>query len=534
MKKVTDYLLFAGLILCLLQVWLPAYFLTGDGPSHLYNAQVLHDLWCHKNTAFYSDFYKVVYRPDPNWLTTFVLAALLFAAKGVVAEKIFITAYILLFTGGFYALLKRISTNPYWPLVLLLFVFPHTLFKGFYNSSFSIAFYFWMVWGWLRFLDRKNIVNAALFFAFTALIFFTHLLAFLFGAFTCAALILSYTIAATDMKGRFAIFFLKYAGWLLLFLAPFMALAAGFTQKEGGIRLQLHHHFYRLVELVQFKYFVDITHKEDLFAEICGILLLLLSLVSFLFLVKSRKVNKYDGFVLSLVMVLFVYLFFPEAFMGRLILISMRVQPFVFILLVCCIAYRFPTRLEKVRDAGSFILFGCFICLGAVRLQCQLKAGNAAMDYLSVSKYIKPNTTVLPLDFSPGGADAAGHDIADANWLFVHTAQYLGTEKPLIVLDNYEANMGYFPVNWVERTNPYSHLGKAEGMEGTPPYADIEGYKKATGVNVDYIIMWCYDPIYLQNGHFSKLYAEIQAGYHIVSVSPSKKAVLYALNSMAE
>ena len=163
-QKTLNALLLTGFILCLLQIWLPAFYLTGDGPSHVYNAQILHDLWCNKNTAFYAHYYQLVYQPNPNWLSTIVLALLMFVVNGIVAEKIYLTLYVLLYTRGFYLLLKKISgSNSYWPLVIFLFVFTHVLAKGFYNFSFSIAFYFWVVWSWIRFLDRRNIGNALLF-----------------------------------------------------------------------------------------------------------------------------------------------------------------------------------------------------------------------------------------------------------------------------------------------------------------------------------------------------------------------------------
>ena len=136
MQKTINVLLFTGFALCLLQVWLPAYYLTGDGPSHLYNAQILHDAWCNENTGFYGRYYHIVYRPDPNWLSSMLLAMLLFAVKGAIAEKIFLTLYVALFVRGFYLLLaKIIGRNSYWLLAIFLFVFPHELAKGFYNSS---------------------------------------------------------------------------------------------------------------------------------------------------------------------------------------------------------------------------------------------------------------------------------------------------------------------------------------------------------------------------------------------------------------
>ena len=48
--RTASYLLLAGYAICLLQIWLPGYYLTGDGPCHLYNAQILHDLWAGKKT----------------------------------------------------------------------------------------------------------------------------------------------------------------------------------------------------------------------------------------------------------------------------------------------------------------------------------------------------------------------------------------------------------------------------------------------------------------------------------------------------
>ena len=135
MQKTTNYLLFIGFAMCLLQVWWPQYYLTGDGPCHVYNAQILHDLWSYnKDTDFYLHFYKLLYQPNPNWLSTIILALLLFVVNGIIAEKIFLTLYVVLFVSGFYLLLRSISNGKSnWVLVLFIFVFPHLLAKGFYN-----------------------------------------------------------------------------------------------------------------------------------------------------------------------------------------------------------------------------------------------------------------------------------------------------------------------------------------------------------------------------------------------------------------
>jgi hypothetical protein len=106
----------------------------------------------------------------------------------------------------------------------------------------------------------------------------------------------------------------------------------------------------------------------------------------------------------------------------------------------------------------------------------------------------------------------------------------MGTEKPMIILDNYEANMGYFPLNWKEGVNPYHHLSTGNGIEGQPPGADIAGYTKNTGVQIDYILMWCYDAKVADDDGYYKLQAQIDAGYHRVYASPSGRTMLWEKN----
>ena len=530
MQKTTNYFLFIGFALCILQVWWPGYYLTGDGPCHVYNAQILHDLWSNKNVTFYEHYYQLVYKPNPNWLSTIIIALLLFVVNGVIAEKIFLTIYLLLFVSGFYLLLTRISNyRSYWVLVLFLFVFPQVLAKGFYNFSFSIAFFFWVVWSWLRLMEKTSVANVVLFFLFTALIFFTHLLSFGFGVFTCAALVVSYAVAGSPANMNLASrYCLKYLALLSLLLSPFLILMEWFTRKEGGLQMGLRHHFYRLIELVQLKYLMNVTLRENIIVLFAGVSLLLLFFISFIKLKDKLQVNKYDGFLLSLLFALFIYLFFPEHFLGRLILISMRAQLFVAILITCCIAYRLTNT--KIKNAGALVIFSCFLCLTILRVRCMLRASEGAQDYLSAEQNIKPFSVVLPLDFSPCGKDEHGNIIADGNFLYSHASQYLGTYKPLIILDNYEANMGYFPISWNSDVNPYKHLSADEGIEDQPPFATIEEYKKNTGVTIDYILMWCYNPSFLANEHFKTFYSEINRQYHIVYTSPTGNTILYALN----
>jgi hypothetical protein len=534
-KWILNVLLLTGTAICLLQVWLPAHYLTCDGPCHLYNAQIVHDLWNYsKYTALYRHFYDLVYTPDPNSMTTFVLASLLFFVKGATAEKLFLSAYVLVFVTGYCVLLRKISNrHTYWQLSVFVLVFTYALAKGFYNFSFGIAFYFWMVWSWLRLLDKRTVASSLLFFVLTGLTFFTHLLPFVFGGITCGALLISHGFAGRQTEGADSAlaYILKRGATLLLLTLPYLILTFVFTGKEGGLQLQLGAHPYRLLEALEFKYIINVVDTEHPWAAIAGITLSLFLIYVVVTGMRKITINKYDGLLLALIPIAFVYTFFPEDFMGRAIIISIRTQMFLFILIGGVVAYRLNN--ERAKTAGALLLFVCFVALSYHRIECRQDTEEALSDYLSADSHIRAGSVVLPFDFSPNGKRKDHTLIADRNAVFHHASQYLGVSKPLIILDNYEANMGYFPIRWKDATNPYNHLSKEEGIEGLPPFAKIAAYKRATNTDVDYILFWCYDPAYISDPHFAELYREINSMYTKVYETPGGRTMLYAKNTAA-
>ncbi len=522
--KIFNTLFYVGIAACLAMIWLPGYYLTGDGPCHVYNAQILHDLWAGKNTDFYLRYFEVLHQPNPNWFTTVAIALLLFVAKGVIAEKIFLTVYAGAYIGGVYALLKKLNVEHRgWLPAFFILIFTSTLTKGFYNFSFSIAFYFWVVWAWLSFMERKNFRNGVLFLLFVALTFFTHLLAFGLAALTCIMLALSFSVAQRNGQGWSVLrSFSMSVAVLFLFQVPFLFLMGWFMQKEGGLQVRTELHLYRIVELVQCKHLVNYASAEPFFTTIAGATLLVLACWLVLKAKLLLKVHKYDGLVYSLVLTFILYITLPDDLFGRAMDMAARMQLYVLALFMLVIAIRVPeTNLKKF---GMFVLFGCFLVLSWLRIDRMISISSAEKELMSVGKYIPPRTIVLPLIFSLAGNTVDGKAIADWNTPFRHAAQYIGVGKPLIVLDNYEANTGYFPIKWKDGVSPYLYFGKLEDL---PPHGDIVAYKQKTGLNIDYILMWCYDDVALQNDDFHKFYEQLNEEYSKVYTSPAARVILY-------
>lgn len=66
---------------------------------------------------------------------------------------------------------------------------------------------------------------------------------------------------------------------------------------------------------------------------------------------------------------------------------------------------------------------------------------------------IPEGSIVLPVDMT-------------GNWLEIHFSNYLGTERDLIILDNYQASAGWFPVSWNPEKMPDILIGERSSIKG--------------------------------------------------------------------
>jgi hypothetical protein len=164
-------------LLHLLPVWQFQYVPTQDGPSHLFNAQVLIELG--RSNPRYEEFWEVRVEPIPNWTSHVLLAGLLHVVPPLVAEKLLVSLYILGFAGAFRYFLGAFGPRAE-PLAwfCLLFVYNRSLWMGFYNYCLSVIFV-WLILGYCvrRRADFRVLQTALLTFLFAAA-YFTHVVGF--------------------------------------------------------------------------------------------------------------------------------------------------------------------------------------------------------------------------------------------------------------------------------------------------------------------------------------------------------------------
>ena len=82
-----------------------------------------------------------------------------------------------------------------------------------------------------------------------------------------------------------------------------------------------------------------------------------------------------------------------------------------------------------------------------------VKLDEHANDIKQADSFVSENSIVLPVNFSD-------------NWLETHFSNYLGIDKPLIILENYQASVNWFPVKWNHDQLPNIMLNGANSLSG--------------------------------------------------------------------
>ena len=77
------------------------------------------------------------------------------------------------------------------------------------------------------------------------------------------------------------------------------------------------------------------------------------------------------------------------------------------------------------------------------------------------ANFVSNNSIVLPINLSD-------------NWMEPHFSNYLGVDKPIIILENYEANVGWFPTRWNTDKLPNIMLGEKNSVCGITWYSNSE------------------------------------------------------------
>jgi hypothetical protein len=436
----------------LLPIWRVHFVPTVDGASHLYNAQVLHELA--KGTPEFARVFRADLRPFPNWLGHILLFLALAVAPPLVAEKIVLSAIVLLFLGGCWKLAGVIDPRSrVYAFLVMPLAYSALLQMGFYNYFLGVGLAMFAIAAWW---ERRTTWSGIL----LLLCYFAHAI---------PAMVALLMIAVIWLVRRWR--------WMeLLPIAPTVALLAWFAlqpKPPGGDWTWSGAFVWQ--PLLRVMLLLTFDMRQLTFGTILGgVMLLLIAITIAVENVdwKRRRIviGERDAFLLLTLIAVGLYLAAPLSVQEGFVL-KARVVIFPYVLLLPWLTPRLA-RLPVALPLAVVAILNVLFIRDAWKRNDKLIA-PAVMPLAAAAQL----QTIVPLIFDRGSP-------ASLHPLLSHAASYGMLDRRLIDLGDYEAALGFFPVAY--RTS-----------FDRPAIIDIEtapGNFDPNRWNADYIYTWKMPP----------------------------------------
>jgi hypothetical protein len=511
------YFFLLNVLLHTLPIFTLTYFVTHDGPGHLYNSNLINSLLFDRDSRA-SSIFEFTPGIVPNWTGHLLLCIFNLFLNAPLAEKVFQLLYIFSFAYSFRFLVKSIpGADIVASWLCFPFIYSFTFHIGFYSFSIGLCILF-IVLGIFR--NDYSIKTKRRFILISLCmmgLYLSHLFVFA-AAFMCIVFFIFWN-SIVEGKNPFRRLihdpsFRKETGLILLtFAIPFF-LTLGFV---------VSHSSSSGMEMPEFKYviewFSDVRplialdyDSEKIYAKPLFIFYVLIFISSIIRTIKARKEKHVrfctsDGWlILSVIMILFFF-FLPDD------LISGGVVGIRF----CLLGYLLLFIFFAANGNKSMILVGAFASVIVSFLMIRERYDSISMlsdinsQYLTCADKIENGSTLLTINYSN-------------NWMLDNMATYIGAEKKILVLDNYEASQVHFPLRWKTGKNANVIIGPF--ATNRRPCLDLSAYRQKANVEVDYILLM-EKPEVLDDSCSLDLVRQLSEHYKKIYTIPERHAELY-------
>lgn len=408
-----------------------------DGPAHLYNSNLLKHLVL--NNDFISEFYQINSFPVPNWTSHFILSFFQLFLPGWLSEKMLLMLYISGMALSFRYLIKvLIPENLSLSVFIFPFIYSFLFHMGFYNYSLSFIFLFLTIGFWIKNYEA----NRPRLYVLTGLLllgtYFSNILTLAFTGILLGAttLLFEANTKALGSKSYYRAIFNRIKRLTIASL-PSLILVFWFFH---SVSFPSSNQQYATSELL--KWINDVRSlivysyiKEEIITEQIFHILLLLYVASFFFnrttftvksiLSRPRQVIAYFPLLLAVVFLFVV----PDGSSAGMM--SDRLILMVFILvIILVVSQKLPYSIQSLSSILIISLHLILLTMHSVSID---ELNRDASTIHKASRHMEENSIILPVNLSD-------------HWLENHFSNYLGIDKPLVILENYEVQVGWFPV----------------------------------------------------------------------------------------
>jgi hypothetical protein len=398
--------------------WTCEYFPTQDGPSHVYNTWVLLNL---EPGSFYGRFYQAEWSLVPNWLGGAFLYATAFVVGPLMAQKLLLTVIFVVFVVGFACLMKgRAEALPPSALLGPLFITGFALHMGFFSYCLGLAM---VPWVWMlayRARDKTSGKAPWVIGGLLVLGYLAHVIAL------CAMLMGLFVMMLTP-GGRAS---KRCRAVMLAASLPALCMLGWYLASFAGTNTQ-RLPFTNLVDKL-----FSLTALDGLFT--IGIVVAIpITIVVLLRLLSAGKKDDLMPWLVLAFVALCAYLILPNGSTGHWFL-SDRLSVLPWLALM-------PLMSAKAArgQIGAGVLF-----LAVVSTIYASTAGtldDRVGDYVALGEKMDSESVLLPLDFDP---DKNSSSVSFRP--FQHAAGFIGLNRNIVDISNYEAQTDHFQVRLKE------------------------------------------------------------------------------------
>jgi hypothetical protein len=466
-------LFFALVLLYMLPFWTVHYLPTVDGPCHTYNAWILRQHGNVERYPLFQQYYEINAQPYPNWISQGAMALLMLAVPPLAAEKLFVSAYVLLFLAGAWYLAGAVKADCQW-LSFLAFPFAHNhMFQfGFYNFAMSLALFLFILGFWWRRRARVDLPYILGMNLLLWLCYFSHILSFLLALLAVAVLWLAMLRRDNWRRHLLHIPALAPQAFLPLW---FFAVQGSKAQASDLPFLFLVRYFAELQVLFSFG-----RAQRWLAAALAGVFLVISLRTLWRENLHSSArpapaLREADAFLLLALAFTALYFFSPDAVSGGTMLKN-RLSLYPYLILIPWFS---PQLRARTREAAiAALALAALLNVGYLVHWYGVLSGTMET-YLAGLDPVRPNTRLLPLRFR--------HDTPAPNLdILGHAASYAALEKGLVDWDNYEAVFSFFPVRFRDSAPPPATWE----IESHPDFLRVGQWKS----RADYVYVWGMPP----------------------------------------
>ena len=472
-----DQSIFIGLIcLHLLPIWLFPFFPTQDGISHVYNAHVLCE---YRNPTYhFQDFYDINWSFFPNWLSHFGLAILMRLFSPLLAEKFFLSAYVILFPCAISYFINSFNTEKLGLSTWLsfFFIYNYLFLMGFYNYAVGVSLFFLILGFWWRCKEKLGLNRILILNLLFLITYFSHLVPYVFALGSIGLL----SLLALCQKPRLLLrnfLALLLPTSLLLYYLPTSDLFRTSSPKISFDRVGI-----LLSDFLNLRVLVAFDNQQEIIAKMVMAILVFYVLYSFW---QESKQIIHKGQWLStpslLVLILFFSLFFQYLVYPNSVgpggWLNDRIAILSVIVLLAGLA---PIEQKWMKQVFGFIVLTTVILnlinlsVSCYRLNEEIKEFNALTDKIGENKVL------LPLFFDSNGS-------AKRIGIFVNGASYYCLSNGGINLGNYEVQFDYFPINFKSSFQPpVDDKEWVQAVHWEKDRIDLCGYVQ----HVNYVLTW--------------------------------------------